>query len=247
MANPQNLTGHRARYDFLRKKLPPDKVGFAYVGGGDKIDPALVGFIEEELIRRHHALDDAHVVDLGCGVGRLTRYLVDSPVRSYLGIDIIPEILADAEKVGVARPTFRFALTDSCSIPEQDGKADIICGFSLITHLLDEETFVYFQESARVLKRGGTAVFSFLDFSHPRHQSQFTKYAASYKSQRDLLKFFEKSTLGTFAKLVDLEVIDMLDAGQSFLTSGARATMLNGDVAPRSTSNGQSTLYMRKP
>ena len=60
MANPQNVAGHLARLDFLKKTLPSDKVGFAYVGGGDKVDPNVIGFLEEEAIRRHHSLEKAY-------------------------------------------------------------------------------------------------------------------------------------------------------------------------------------------
>src|SRR5205085_8172207 len=129
------------------------------------------------------------------GIGRLTRSLLSSPIRQYLGTDILPEILGHAAQLADANESFRFEIAKGCHIPERNGQADIVCGFSLMTHLLDEEVFLYFRETSRVLAPQGIAVFSFNDFSHAQHQATFLKYVQCYKAQRDLLKFFEKDTL----------------------------------------------------
>jgi SAM-dependent methyltransferase len=247
VANPNNIEGHSARLDFLKKTLAPEEVGYAYVGGGKAADQDRIGFTEEEAIRRRHPLADAYVIDLGCGIGRLTRYLIDSPVARYLGTDILPEILDQARSVAAEHRNFRFALARDCRIPERDGQADIVCAFSLMTHLLDEEVFVYFRETARVLKRGGVAAFSFLDYSLPAHQAKFIKYVASYKAKRDLLKHFEKPTLRTFASLVGLEVIEIVDAQTPFGISGERTHLLGGNPAPPHVQLGQSLIYLRNP
>jgi SAM-dependent methyltransferase len=246
MANPNNIEGHRARLEFLKKRLPPEKVGFAYVGGGDRIDPALVGFMEEEAIRRHRPLTGAYVIDLGCGVGRLTKYLLSAGIDRYLGTDILPEILAEARALAAGRPEFSFALAKDCVIPERDGAADIVCAFSLITHLLDEEVFLYFREAARVLKPKGVAVFSFLDFAHPTHQKRLAEYIAAYKAQRDLLKFFERDTLCRFAEMVGMTVVEIIDGGTAFPASGQRVAMTNGAPAASSVVNGQSLLFLER-
>ena len=246
MANPINVQGHRARLEHLQRTLAPEKVGFAYVGGGDRIDPAVVGFMEEEAIRRHHSLPGSYVVDLGCGVGRLTNYLLSADVSRYLGTDILPEILSQAASLAKGRDEFRFDIAKDCAIAEQDNQADIVCAFSLITHLLDEEVFLYFRECARVLKPGGIAVFSFLDFSHPTHQQRFLSYVGSYKAQRDLLKFFEKETLCRFAQMLDMQVVEIIDGGKAFQVSGERVAMTNGQPAPTEVMSGQSLLFLRR-
>jgi ubiquinone/menaquinone biosynthesis C-methylase UbiE len=58
-------------------------------------------------------------------------------------------------------------------IPEKDGEADFVCFFSVLTHLLHEQGFVYLQEAKRVLKPGGKIVFSFLEFAVPDHWAVF--------------------------------------------------------------------------
>ena len=169
MANPSNLEGHQTRLKKLQATLPPEKVAKAYVGGGTEYDEQNIGWIEEEAIRRHVALNMASVVDIGCGIGRLTRLLLDCNLKAYLGIDILDPILYEAKKVAKDHAHFTFANVRNFKIPRLDGSVDVVCGFSLITHLLDEQAYLYFAETARVLKPGGLALFSFVDFNHPRH------------------------------------------------------------------------------
>jgi SAM-dependent methyltransferase len=197
-------------------------------------------------LRRHRALENACVIDLGCGIGRLTSYLLDAGISRYLGTDILPEILAEARNLAAGRPEFRFEIVTDCTIPERDNEADIVCAFSLITHLLDEEAFLYFRETARVLKPGGLAVFSFLDFAHWFHQKRWAEYVEGYTAQRDLLKFFEKDTLRRFGEMVGLKTIEIIEAGEPFPVSGGRSVLADGTPAPQSVTSGQSLLFMTK-
>ena len=43
-------------------------------------------------------------------------------------------------------------------IPAPDGEADMVCFFSVLTHLLHEESYVYLQDARRVLKPTGKLV-----------------------------------------------------------------------------------------
>ncbi len=246
MASSDNVAGHEARLKKLTSTLPPDKVASAYVGGGAEYDPVPIGWVEEEVLRRHAELDGANVADVGCGVGRLTRYMLEAGVKSYLGIDILDPILDEARKVAAGRPEFRFENVRNFTIPVPDGSLDVVCGFSLITHLLDEETYRYFEDAARVISPNGLIVFSFLDFAHKRHQEMFKAYAKTVHTDLDLLKFFEKATLQKFAKMCGLKVIEILDGGTPFKASGARPTYIDGRPAPATVATGQSLCYMRK-
>jgi SAM-dependent methyltransferase len=172
-----NLTGHRAKYEYLKANLPREEVGGQFVGGG----PALaIGFIELEIIRHFTDLKGAFVVDIGCGIGRLTRHLVHEDIVGYLGIDVIPEVMREAIDSVHGDPRFAFGLGENCRISREDASCDVVVGFSVITHLLDEEAYEYFVEAKRVLKPGGIAVFSFLDFGSPAHADSFFAHAAMH-------------------------------------------------------------------
>jgi len=66
-----NVAGHRAKYETLKASMPNEEVG-AFVGGGD---PVLVGFLEMQVLRSLKNLTGASVLDIGWGIGRLTKYL----------------------------------------------------------------------------------------------------------------------------------------------------------------------------
>src|SRR4051812_16307401 len=104
------------------------------VGG----DFDLIGGVEERLTspyRRPGGL----VVDVGCGPGRLTKALAAAYDGDYLGTDVNLEFLAHARTVGL--PHWRFEPASGLTIPERDGSADLVCFFSVATHLLHEQSY----------------------------------------------------------------------------------------------------------
>jgi SAM-dependent methyltransferase len=119
-----------------------------------------IGTLELETLKRLGLKKDSYVIDVGCGFGRLAKPLAEYLTGRYLGIDIVPEFISYAREL-VRRPNWRFEIAKGLSIPEEDGVADLVCFFSVFTHLLHEQTYCYLEEARRVLKPGGKIVFSF--------------------------------------------------------------------------------------
>ena len=240
-----NLAGHRAKYEHLARTLPADEVGPTYVGGGD---PVLAGYKELEVLRAHAMLPGAAIIDVGCGIGRLTQHLVPEPIGSYLGLDIIPEVLneAVAKAAGVRR--FRFAVPAECLIPADDASAEIVVGFSLITHLMDEEAFEYIREASRVLTPSGAAIFSFLDFNLPTHTAMFLAHARQHRlGHGDILKFTSKDVLRIVGHDVGFTDVAFVDGTDERFYSGARSSLLDVVTLPARYEFGQSLAIFRKP
>lgn len=245
-----NLEGHRARLATLMERMPVDQALATYVGAGRdyRHSRLTVGWFEREILAHVRAFDGVAIIDIGCGIGRLVRYLTDQPVKSYLGTDILPEVLEEAKAVVAGDDRFRFTLVDRISIPADANSADMVCAFSVMTHLLDEEVFAYFNETARVLSAGGNAVFSFFDYGFPRHQAMFLGHTETHGKRHDVLKWFEKSTLAFFAKSVGLEIVEFIDPDQRFPTKFHQTPMLDGNPPPRDWSpTAQSVLVLTKP
>jgi ubiquinone/menaquinone biosynthesis C-methylase UbiE len=174
-AQSNNIIGHQMKYDHLAASVPAAQLGALYVGGGD---PALIGYQEMEVIHAYGKISGSFIVDVGCGIGRLPRNLVAQDIGSYLGLDVIEPILQEAAEVVGSDKRFRFEIATDCKIPLPNAEADVVVGFSLITHLLDEEIFDYFRESRRVLTEGGVAIFSFFDFLNGNHLETFFRHAS---------------------------------------------------------------------
>jgi 2-polyprenyl-3-methyl-5-hydroxy-6-metoxy-1,4-benzoquinol methylase len=86
-------------------------------------------------------LKGAFVVDIGCGIGRLTQHLL----QEDLDVDIIPVIMQKAID-SAEGDALSFALGENCRIPREDASCDTVVGSSVIAHLLDEEAYAYFVE-----------------------------------------------------------------------------------------------------
>ena len=106
--------------------------------------------------------DGMSIIDFGCGSGRLAKHLGLTYGRiDYLGIDIVQELLDYAESKSPQH--FRYVLSHEMHLPAPDNTADMLVAFSVFTHLLHEESYIYLREAKRVLRPGGAIVFSFLE------------------------------------------------------------------------------------
>ena len=97
-------------------------------------------------------------VEIGCGVGRLTRALAGDFDR-VLALDVSEDMLAGARRVVPAN--VELAQVDGSSIPLGDGEADAVFSAIVLQHL---ETFAdvraYLADSFRALRPGGTAMLN---------------------------------------------------------------------------------------
>lgn len=113
-------------------------------------------FYQAELLRR---CPGAAVLEYGCGRGSSAYALAGAGAQHVLGIDISPVAIQQAreraEHEGVVNST-RFEVMDAEHLDVPDDTFDLCCGTAILHHLdLDRA----FQEVARVLKPGGSALF----------------------------------------------------------------------------------------
>lgn len=122
----------------------------------------------------------SHVLDIGCGIGRLavalTPYL--DPKAQYEGLDIVPSgIEWCTENITSRYPNFRFKLADVSNgeynpngrvapteyrLPYPDATFDLVVLTSVFTHMLPAEKEHYVDEIARILKRDGRCFATYL-------------------------------------------------------------------------------------
>lgn len=117
------------------------------------------------------------VVDIGCGCGKMARFLLAHPRLRYIGLDVYEPAIVWSRSA--FEPLYgnraRFMRLDVYSelynpsgqvsaetveLPFDDGSLDfVICG-SLFTHLLESEMDRYLAEISRVLRPGGRMLAS---------------------------------------------------------------------------------------
>jgi len=122
---------------------------------------------------------DSHVLDVGCGVGRmaipLTRYL--SPMGQYQGFDVVKPGIEWCRKTITPRfPNFQFEWIDLYNktynlsghldpvgfrFPYKDQQFDLVFLTSVFTHMLPRELEHYLVEITRVLKPGTPCLITY--------------------------------------------------------------------------------------
>ena len=165
----------------LLKAHPRDEAMSLAVGGGFEA----LGLLERALLIQWGLGPNDYLIDVGCGSGRLAKPLSYYLSGQYLGIDVVPELL-DYARTLVGRPDWRFEVAEGFRIPEQDCRADVVCFFSVFTHLLHEQSYLYLQEAKRVLKPNGMIVFSFFEFTIPVHWEVFQSAIDGAQSSQPL-------------------------------------------------------------
>ena len=175
-----------------------------------------------------HLPKGAWVLDVGCGCGKLARFLRhDRSLEAYVGFDVIRESVEwcrDAFR-HVNDNRFEFVHADVVSdvynpggkvkaveyeFPVGDGWADVVVAASLFTHLLEDECLHYLQEISRVLEDGGRAVVSV--HCEPEEGEHWSGDRA--RADVDVGWFVEE------AGRVGLELVDAVDFRQRVLVFG---------------------------
>lgn len=202
----------------LQKRLSQDEAMEEAVGGGDF---AGIGAILSGLLRHYGLPADGYLIDVGCGSGRLAKPISAYLKGRYLGFDLVPELIAHAKRI-TGRPDWRFEVIDHISIPEADGEADMVCFFSVLTHLLHEQGYWYLEEARRVLRPGGRIIFSFLEFTEPAHWQVFADTLEGTKQRQifPLNVFIDRAALPVWAEHLGLEVVDIRGAAEVVTPEG---------------------------
>jgi SAM-dependent methyltransferase len=225
------------------RPFPPDRALRSAVGG----DFEAMGAMQLAILKHAGLRPGAFVVDVGCGVGRLASALTAFPLGAYVGTDPTALFLRAARRT-VRAPGFRFVRVRGTEIPVADASADIVCFFSVFTHLLQEQTFLYLEQARRVLKPGGRIVFSFHELAS---SAQWPAFAATVEhlragKPRTLNVFVERPAIAVWAEHLDLEIVEMRAGDEPFAALETPITFASGAVQRDFGCLGQSVAILAR-
>lgn len=127
---------------------------------GESLAPATVdGFAPRasslcRMIRKYFPDDRmVSVLDLGCGHGALIYFLQSAGYRNVQGVDVSPEQVAEALRLGIEGIHEEELLATLRNLP--DHSQDVVIAFDVIEHLTKSELLLFVDEVFRVLKPGG--------------------------------------------------------------------------------------------
>jgi len=143
-----------ALYDRLVAVAPEAAVAFYSLG-----DPALLDRATAELVavvRSWAAVPGADVLDLGCGIGRVTLALADE-AKSVLGVDVSAGMVAEAARRGAGQANVRFALGNGRDLAGvADASIDLLIAADSFPYVVGAGLAdAYVAEAARVLRPAG--------------------------------------------------------------------------------------------
>jgi ubiquinone/menaquinone biosynthesis C-methylase UbiE len=160
---PYYVRDHRRAVANFLAALPREVAMARSVGPPDLGELARIAKIQLAVLEEYGFGTGKSLIDIGCGSGGLAQEISQrfAEAVSYLGTDIVPEVVSFAR--GRSCQAYRFALVEDCTIPAEAGTADFVTLFSVFTHLRRPDIRRYLNEAQRVLRPGGKLVFSYLE------------------------------------------------------------------------------------
>jgi SAM-dependent methyltransferase len=230
--------------DFVRNLMnqyPLDEAMQRAIGG----EFESFGVLERELLIQYGLHRKGYLIDVGCGAGRLAKALVGYLEGKYLGVDVIPELVDYARSL-CSPQNWRFEVTDGATIPEQDNAADMVCFFSVFTHLRHEHSYLYLREARRVLKVGGKVVFSFLDFSVPSHWLVFEENVSKLDASQPSDNFIGRDAIAAWSSHLGYKIEAIHDGDKPHSPIPASIWTEQGIVMEGMGNLGQSVCVLRR-
>ncbi|MBV9392756.1 MAG: class I SAM-dependent methyltransferase [Verrucomicrobia bacterium] len=190
----------------LIKSHPLDEAMSLAVGGNYEE----FGNVEADIMLYAGLKNGMSLLDFGCGSGRLASVLGRSTKIDYTGIDVVQPLLDYAKSRSPAH--YRFLLNRSLSMPTGDNAHDFVSAFSVFTHLLPAESYIYLEDIKRTLKPDGKLVFSFLEFMTASQWAAFqvTVDALKHEAKAPLVTFMERSVIDVWCTRLGYVVQDYI-------------------------------------
>jgi ubiquinone/menaquinone biosynthesis C-methylase UbiE len=152
-----------------------------------------VHFVVERLVPDHASL----VIDIGCGSGCLSRYILGNSEARVVGIDANPFAVRLAQERAASHPArdrVSFRLADVGALPWPDGTFDGAASLDVLLMVPDKAKAV--QEIARVLKPGARFVGTTFEFRTPSvavGAPAFVDYPGAFAAADLVMELYEEA------------------------------------------------------
>jgi ubiquinone/menaquinone biosynthesis C-methylase UbiE len=118
----------------------------------------------------------AVVMDLGCGIGRVARYIAPA-CRTLWAVDASEVMLGHARRRLADAGNVRFARSEGTSVPAlPDDSVDLAYSLLTLQHLEREDAFALLRDLRRIVRPGGCAYLTFPNVLTDTYLDAFLAY-----------------------------------------------------------------------
>jgi trans-aconitate methyltransferase len=147
----------------------------------------------------------SHVLDLGCGPGNITQYLLRKrPELNITGIDLAPNMIEIAKQ---NNPRAKFEVMDCRAVSTLNRKFDAIVSGFTIPYLDREETEKLLSDCAALLNPEGVFYFSLIDGKYENSGYQY----ASNQVDRSFVYYYTSVKIMSMLNKCDLRIVQVED------------------------------------
>jgi len=152
----------------------------------------------------------ARVLNIGCGIGRVERYLAPS-VGELWGVDISGEMIARARKrlAGLPNVHLREVAVGEFLSSFESGTFDLVFSFLVLQHMEREDAFRYLEEAARILRPGGALSVQFPNLLSPEYSAAFARGARVEPRSAGRVRAYTEPEVRHFLELAGFRVESM--------------------------------------
>ena len=165
-----------------------------------------------DLLITHGLMENMNVLDFGCGSGRVCVSLSQKvDLNTLVGIDIVQDLLEYAAEK--SPENYQFIKSQSLNIPVEDDTFDYVYAFSVFTHLLQSEIYIYSYQIFKKLKSGGKFMFSFLEFDHhwKRFEEASIQHTIAGKPTPHLDMFLDRNQIEMMFSKLGFELLSYIE------------------------------------
>lgn len=112
---------------------------------------------------------DKKIIDIACGGGGKSVYLLEMGARDMTGVDALPLFIEQAQKFAQSKgldSVSKFIVADSAALPFSDSSFDLAIINDAMEHVNDP--YKTLEEASRVVRPGGYVLINFEPYYHPR-------------------------------------------------------------------------------